>query len=100
MDTEYVELINSLLQKHRYYCPVCGSKRYVTNFHDLEITIHCSSIEAKFWNFGSATLAHTVAKQHWDQSKLEFCLSLEDILEWIRRDEPFSEQDRPADQDG
>jgi hypothetical protein len=87
MESEYVDFIKELLKKPEFQCPVCGTERYVTDQGNHEVTIHCSSPEAKFWDFDRGTLAQSAAKQHWDQSKLELFLALEDVLRTVRRDE-------------
>jgi transcription elongation factor Elf1 len=81
MNKEYIE---SLLDKEKYKCPVCGQKRYVTDQGNHEWTIHCSSPEARFWEYERGTLGQTVAKYHWDQSRLELYFSLDDVLRNVR----------------
>jgi hypothetical protein len=98
MKNRYSKLINSLLKKHKYNCPVCGSTRYITYCRDQELIIHCSSARAKFWNFAVKTRAHMVAKQHWDQSKLELFVTLDDVLEWVRLNEPFPDRSNSANE--
>ncbi|WP_431213342.1 hypothetical protein ACQ86N_48490 [Puia sp. P3] len=52
-------------------CPICGSSMYATDWGNCEITYHCSSPEARFWDFDRGTKAQHTAKEHWDQSKRE-----------------------------
>jgi hypothetical protein len=77
MNKEYIE---GLLDKPDYKCPVCGQKRYVTDHGNHEWTVHCSSPEARFWEFERGSLAQTLARQHWDQSRLDLFFTLDDIL--------------------
>ena len=51
MDSEYAGFIEELLKKPEFQCPVCGKGRYVTDHGNHEVTIHCSSSDAKFWEF-------------------------------------------------
>jgi|SRR5579859_4724911 len=85
MERQYVDLIKELLKKPEYQCPVCGTGRYVTDQGNHEVTIHCSSQEAKFWDFDRGTLAQTIARQHWDQSGLELFLTTEELSKTLRR---------------
>ena len=52
-------------------CVVCGASLYCTDHGYHEITYHCSSENARFWDYerGSAELEQ--AKEHWEKSKLE-----------------------------
>lgn len=77
MNHEYME---SLLEKQEFRCPVCGEKRYVTDHGNHEWTVHCSSTEARFWEYDRGTLQQTMSKQHWDQSRLDLFFSADDIL--------------------
>lgn len=75
MEKHYVDFIKNLLKKTEYQCPVCGAERYVTDHGNHEVTIHCASSEARFWDFERGTVAQTAAKRHWDQSRLELFLT-------------------------
>jgi hypothetical protein len=77
MNMEYME---SLMDKSEYRCPVCGQKRYVTDHGNHEWTVHCSSLEARFWDFERGTLQQTMSKQHWDQSRLDMFFTADDML--------------------
>jgi hypothetical protein len=48
---------------------------YATDHGNSEITYHCSSPEARFWDFDRGTVAQHQAKEHWDQSIREIFLS-------------------------
>jgi hypothetical protein len=98
MNSQYADFVKELLKKPEFQCPVCGTERYVTDQGNHELTIHCSSPEAKFWDFDRGSLALTVAKQHWDQSKVELFLTMEDLLKCGRRDESLSDGNPPKDQ--
>jgi hypothetical protein len=52
-------------------CRVCGASLYSTDFGNHEITYHCSSDMAKFWDFDRGSMAQRKAKEHWDASRLE-----------------------------
>ncbi|MBS1605548.1 MAG: hypothetical protein JST42_22985 [Bacteroidetes bacterium] len=77
MTNEYIE---TLLDRKEYHCPVCGERRYVTDNGNHEWTVHCSSVQARFWDFERGTMAQTVARQHWDQSRLELFFTMEELL--------------------
>ena len=62
--------LNTSLDRLENHCPVCGQRRYMTNRGDREWTLHCSSLEARFWNFERGSFAETIARQHWIQSRL------------------------------
>lgn len=59
-------------------CPICGSSMYATDWGNCEVTYHCSSPEARFWDFDRGTKAQHIAKEHWDQSLREVFFSRED----------------------
>ncbi|HVU99059.1 MAG TPA: hypothetical protein VHE34_27745 [Puia sp.] len=75
-----MEHIETLLEKKEFHCPVCGNRRYVTDHGHHEWTVHCSSAEARFWDFERGTMAQRMAMQHWDQSRLELFFTVEDVL--------------------
>jgi hypothetical protein len=52
-------------------CTVCGLALYATDWGSYEITYHCSSPEARFWDFDRGTPDQHKAKEHWDRSKQE-----------------------------
>lgn len=53
----------------RITCKICGSKMYSTDFGHYETTYHCSSEEARFWDYDRGSKAQSKAKEHWDASK-------------------------------
>jgi hypothetical protein len=55
-------------------CPICGSALYPTDFGSAEITYHCSSPEARFWDYDRGSAELEAAKKHWDQSMREVYL--------------------------
>lgn len=83
MDTEYKNFINHLMQDPAYNCPICGARRYVTDQGNHELTLHCSSENARFWDFPRGTAEQLAAKQHWDASRKDVFLSMEDILKYL-----------------
>ena len=56
-------------------CSVCGAPMYVTDHGNSETTYHCSSAEARFWDFDRGTIEQVEAKKHWDQSIREVFLN-------------------------
>ena len=74
MYTTYKELPRLSGQVEGYRCPVCGSPMYITHQYNDEITIHCAAPAAKFWEYVRGTLAETIARTHWDQSRRELVL--------------------------
>ncbi|HTJ14273.1 MAG TPA: hypothetical protein VL547_19675 [Dinghuibacter sp.] len=55
-------------------CKVCGAPLYSTDHDNFEITYHCSSAAARFWDYDRGTRDQDVAKTHWDNSREEICL--------------------------
>src|ERR1700761_4525341 len=90
MEIAYMELARLIVQDADYRCPVCGSPRYITNRIDDEIIIHCSSSHAKFWECPKDTLAETIARNHWDQSKQKLYLSVETVRQLVATNSLFS----------
>ncbi len=56
-------------------CRVCGKPLYSTDHSNFEITFHCSSPEARFWDFDRGTIEQNISKKHWDESKEEVYLN-------------------------
>jgi hypothetical protein len=56
-------------------CVVCGSDLYSTDHGNQEVTYHCSSTEARFWDYERGTYEQVVAKDHWDKSRQEIFLN-------------------------
>ena len=52
-------------------CKVCGSSLYSTDWGCQQTTYHCSSADARFWDFDRGTAAQARSKEHWDQSREE-----------------------------
>jgi hypothetical protein len=52
-----------------FTCSVCGEHLYQTDQCNLETTLHCSSSEARFWDFERGSLEQLKAKEHWDKSR-------------------------------
>lgn len=52
-------------------CTICGADLYNTDQCLSELSYHCSSAEARFWDFERGTLEQTKAKDHWDRSRQE-----------------------------
>lgn len=52
-------------------CIICGSPLYNTDQSLSEISYHCSSPEARFWDFDRGSIEQIKAKDHWDQSRQE-----------------------------
>lgn len=56
-------------------CAICGQALYPTDKGNSEVTYHCSSSEARFWDFDRGTVAQHKAKEHWDRSIREVFLN-------------------------
>ena len=56
-------------------CAICGQALYVTDKGNAEVTYHCSSDEARFWDFDRGTVDQHKAKEHWDNSIREVFLN-------------------------
>lgn len=56
-------------------CAICGQPMYATDKGNCEVTYHCSSDAARFWDFDRGTIAQHKAKEHWDQSIREVFLN-------------------------
>jgi hypothetical protein len=52
-------------------CRVCGAFLYSTDHGNDEVTYHCSSDEATFWDFERGSSEQIKAKEHWDKSRIE-----------------------------
>jgi hypothetical protein len=52
-------------------CIVCESTLYNTDQCFNELTYHCSSPEARFWDFERGSAEQVKSKDHWDRSKQE-----------------------------
>jgi hypothetical protein len=52
-------------------CRVCGYFLYSTDQGNHEVTYHCSSNEARFWDFERGTTEQIRAKEHWEESRTE-----------------------------
>jgi hypothetical protein len=59
-------------------CPVCGAGLYCTDHGNHEATFHCSSEQARFWDFERGTPAQATSKDHWDKSRVEEFLGKDD----------------------
>jgi hypothetical protein len=52
-------------------CVVCRSALYNTDQCLSEFIYHCSSPEARFWDFERGSAEQDKSKEHWDLSKME-----------------------------
>ncbi len=52
-------------------CIICGSTLYNTDQCLTEYSFHCSSPEAKFWDYDRGSSDQAKAKNHWDESRQE-----------------------------
>lgn len=50
-------------------CDICGSPMYITDQGAFEYTYHCSSDDARFWEFDRGSKDQQKSKDHWDKSK-------------------------------
>jgi hypothetical protein len=52
-------------------CIICGTPLYNTDKCLSELSYHCSSAAARFWDCDRGSIEETNAKNHWDQSRIE-----------------------------
>ncbi len=52
-------------------CSICSSPLHNTDQCLSEFSYHCSSIEARFWDYDRGSTDEIKAKDHWDRSRLE-----------------------------
>ncbi len=73
MEQQNPEFINKQNEnvQHDAFCKICGNNLYPTDHGNQEITFHCSSGEARFWDFDRGTVDQLTAKEHWDKSRVE-----------------------------
>lgn len=83
MSTEYKNFVSHIMQDPGYNCPVCGARRYVTDQGNHELTLHCSSLAARFWDYPRGSTEQLAAKQHWDSSRKDVFLSMEEVLKFL-----------------
>ncbi len=60
-------------------CTICGYPLYNTDQCLSEFSYHCSSEEARFWDFDRGTIEQMKAKDHWDRSRQEIPNSIRNI---------------------
>ncbi len=68
MSTSYPEATKETIS---HTCTICGANMYVTDHGNHELILHCSSDAARFWDFDRGSAEQRVAKEHWDNSRLE-----------------------------
>ena len=51
-------------------CRICGAALYMTDHDRHEITWHCSSPKARFWDYDRGTIDQLKSKCHWDASRV------------------------------
>lgn len=78
MEINYADIVRTIVENPELKCPICGSSRYITDEGNHEIILHCSSDDARFWDFDRGSTAQVHAKEHWDQSRKEIFLG--DVL--------------------
>ena len=49
-------------------CSICRAQLYNTDRCLSEFSYHCSSDEARYWDFDRGTAEQIKAKEHWDTS--------------------------------
>jgi len=52
-------------------CSICGYPLYNTDQALGELIYHCSSPEARFWDFDRGSIEQIKSKEHWDLSRQE-----------------------------
>jgi len=83
MSNDNLELGKKIVQDPEFKCPLCGSVMYMTDYGNHELTFHCSSAEARFWDFERGTTAQLISKLHWDQSKRDVFPNMEDAMNFV-----------------
>ncbi|MBS1667527.1 MAG: hypothetical protein JST58_09130 [Bacteroidetes bacterium] len=83
-----MEQKNEIQENHSgIKCRVCGAFLYKTDHGNHEATFHCSSGEARFWDFERGTRDQTKAKEHWDNSRMEIFLDVDGALQFVLNNE-------------
>ena len=100
MNTALEKFVIQITENKEFKCPVCGSSRYVTDQGNHELTFHCSSPEARFWDYERGTQEQNCAKQHWDQSMLELFLNMEDVMRFVSENGSSQELNFISDKSG
>jgi len=78
MEPNFFDIVRVIVQNPELKCPICGATRYITDEGNHEVILHCSSSEARFWDFDRGSTEQKNAKEHWDQSRKE--VFLDDLL--------------------
>ncbi|WP_431215988.1 hypothetical protein ACQ86N_15855 [Puia sp. P3] len=97
MNIALSKFVDRLKENQQFKCRICGASKYVTDQGNHELTFHCSSTEARFWDFERGSNEQLKAKQHWDQSKQELFLSATDVMRLVNEnDSPQSQIASPT----
>ena len=84
-------------EEHKLTCRVCEAPMYVTDHGNHEATFHCSSEDARFWDYDRGTEEQIKAKEHWDKSRHEVYPNPEDALKIVSGKEPHSQENGLSD---
>ena len=88
MSENNIEFSMNTAGSHSFSCTVCGSPMYITDHGNHELTYHCSSSEARFWDFDRGTFEQVKSKEHWDRSKQEIFPDLKEDVKFVLKNEP------------
>lgn len=66
-------------------CPVCSSRMYITDRGWHQVTYHCSSDEARFWDFPRGSKDQMISKKHWDESRVEICKNIDEGMRLVSK---------------
>jgi hypothetical protein len=50
-------------------CRVCGQKLYLTDHGNHQTIYHCSSPDARYWDFERGSKEQATAWNHWEESE-------------------------------
>jgi hypothetical protein len=83
MENKSLKSLKNLIHDKILGCPVCGAPLYPTDYGNHEVTLHCSSEQAKFWTHDRGSKQLMESKRHWDLSRNEVFLTVDDALKYV-----------------
>lgn len=79
---KYTQFNEELKILNKYKCPVCGGVLYRTDAGGPDITLQCSSDEARFWDFTRGSKEQAKAYKHFNNSTIH--ISKEELENLIK----------------
>lgn len=61
---------NFINESKKLKCSICKSSMYQTDKGGGVKTYHCSSDDARFWDYPRGSSDQSVSKKHWDDSRI------------------------------